>query len=192
MELVNNTTNSPSIDAMGLPRDLCHYGSYSAACRTLTGQSNDRFGNGLWGRGDYFNKYHPSRTPGNASTMTRFETYKWEIANGYVASINGTNAGSNKQYSAPVCSTLSAGGIDRRVLSVAIVENCATLSGSSTKVDVDEWVEMFLVEPVFDGRGNGALPDSIYMEVIGPSTVGSNGGASGPQTVRKDVPYLIE
>jgi Flp pilus assembly protein TadG len=195
MEQVNNTSNSPSIDAMGLPRDLCHYSSYSATCTSLTGLTNDtnsRFGNGLWARGDYFNKYHSTRTPAGASTMTRYETYKWEIANGHVGSINGSAAGSNRQYSAPVCSALPSGGIDRRVLSVAVVKNCASLSGASTKVEVDEWVEMFLVEPVFDGRPNGTLADSIYMEIIGPSTVGSNGGATGPQTIRKDVPYLIE
>jgi Flp pilus assembly protein TadG len=195
MEEVNDTANSPSIDAMGLPHDLCHYDSYAAACKTLTGLTNDtynRFGNGLWARGDYFNKYHSGRTPVNAGTMTRYETYLWELANGHAASISGTSAGSATQYSVPICSALSSGGIDRRVLTVAVVSNCALLSGVSTKVVVDEWVEMFLVEPVFDGRGNGALADSIYMEVIGESTIGGSGGATGPQTIRKDVPYLIE
>lgn len=195
MEQLNNTTNSPLIDAMGLPRDLCHYDSYSTRCTTLTGLTNDtynRFGNGLWARGDYFNKYHNGRTPVNAGTMTRYDTYKWELANGYTASISGSSAGSAKQYSAPICSSLSSGGIDRRVLTVAVVSNCTSLTGVSVKVVVDEWVDMFLVEPVFDGRGNGALADSIYMEVIAESTIGGSGGATGPQTIRKDVPYLIE
>jgi Flp pilus assembly protein TadG len=181
------------IDAMGLTRDMCHYTSYGYACRNTTGLTTDRFGNGNWARGDYFNKYHAGRIPGTASTMTRYATYKWELANGHTGTISGSNAGSgNKQYSAPVCSSLSPGTIDRRVLSVAVVNNCSSLSGSSTPVSVGEWVDMFLVEPMFDGRGNSPLSDSIYMEVIGPSSVGTNGGATGSQSVRRDVPYLVE
>ena len=192
-ETAMSLRDANGVDAMGLTRDMCHYTSYGYACRNTTGLTTDRFGNGNWARGDYFNKYHAGRIPGNAATMTRYETYKWELANGHTGTISGSNAGSgNKQYSAPVCSSLSPGTIDRRVLSVAVVENCASLSGSSTPVSVGEWVDMFLVEPMFDGRGNSPLSDSIYMEVIGPSSVGTNGGATGSQSVRRDVPYLVE
>ncbi len=193
MRQFNDAAHSPSIDAMGLTRDMCHYTSYGYACRNATGLTTDRFGNGNWARGDYFNKYHSGRIPGSASTMTRYETYKWELANGHTGTINGSAAGGgNKQYSAPVCSSLSPGTIDRRVLSVAVVDNCASLSGHSVSVSVGEWVDMFLVEPMFDARGNSTLTDSIYMEVIGPSSVGTNGGATGSQSVRRDVPYLVE
>jgi hypothetical protein len=76
-------------------------------------------------------------------------------------------------------------------LSVAVVNNCAELSGSSRSVEIGDWVDMFLVEPTMDGRGNGALKDSIYMEVIGKTGAGSTGTTSA-QTIRKAVPYLIE
>lgn len=203
------------IDAMGLPRDLCHYASYvnSIAANRCNAQNglgagtdpNNRFGTGNWARGDYFNKYHSGRIPANASTMTRYETYKWEIANGYNASgggIDNTSAGgSNKQYASPRCYPGSAGTIDRRVLTVAIVRNCTGsvtiggvtypgLSGNSNAAVIDEWVDMFLVEPVFDGRGNGVIADSIYMEVIGASKL-AGGGSSASQQIRRDVPYLV-
>ncbi|MFC0590387.1 TadE/TadG family type IV pilus assembly protein [Novosphingobium aquiterrae] len=190
------------IDAMGLTRDLCHYASYvngvaANKCHNLNGlttDTSDRFGTGNWARGDYFNKYHSGRIPGNASTMTRYETYKWELANGYNAAgggIDGTSAGgSNKQYASPRCSTGSAGSVDRRVLTVAIVKNCSSLSGNSTPVSVDEWVDVFLVEPVVDARGNGVIADSVYLEVIGPSKLGG-GGSTSSQLIRRDVPYLV-
>jgi hypothetical protein len=49
---------------------------------------------------------------------------------------------------------------------------------------------MFLVEPTVDGRGNGSMKDSIYMEVIG-RTRGTGTGSQTAQTVRRDVPYLV-
>jgi hypothetical protein len=93
------------------------------------------------------------------------------------------------------------GTIDRRVLTVAIVRNCTGpitiggvtypgLSGNSNAAVIDEWVDMFLVEPVFDARGNGVIADSIYMEVIGASKLGG-GGSSASQQIRRDVPYLV-
>mgnify|MGYP006173631985 CR=1 FL=1 len=59
----NSTYQSGAIpDSMGLPRDLCHYGSYNASCFSLTGGAGD-IGNGEWARQDYFSKYHPGRAP---------------------------------------------------------------------------------------------------------------------------------
>ena len=74
---------------------------------------------------------------------------------------------------------------------VAVVENCAELSGSSRSVKIGDWVDMFLVEPTVDTRGNGAIKDSIYMEVIGKTGAGKTGSTTA-QTIRKAVPYLIE
>ncbi len=182
----NNTALSPSIDAMGLPRDLCHYGSFNTAC---TGGVGGRFGNGAWARVDYFNKNHPlGERPPSPGTVTRYQTYRWEIDQSLIP--HNLNAGSDKQYGQPICSTGTADGIDRRVLTVAVVKNCSSLSGGSTKVVVDEWVDVFLVEPVVDARGNGAVADSIYMEIIGPSRL-AGGGSTAAQLIRRDVPYLV-
>jgi Flp pilus assembly protein TadG len=181
----------PSIDAMGLPRDLCHYTSFGAAC---TGGADGRYGDGIWARVDYFNKNHPGgERPPNPSTVTRYQTYKWEIAQNNMphdSSIPPTSDG-DKQFGRPICSTGTADGIDRRVLTVAVVKNCSSLSGASTRVIVDEWVDLFLVEPVVDSRGNGAIADSIYMEIIGPSRLAGAGGGAAAQLIRRDVPYLV-
>lgn len=183
----NDTVHSPSIDAMGLPRDLCHYASFGTAC---TGGAGGRFGDGNWARADYFNKNHPGgERPANAATITRYQTYKWELAQANMP--QGLAAGTKgNQYGQPICSTGTADGIDRRVLTVAVVKNCGSLNGSSNRVQVDEWVDLFLVEPVVDGRGNGSVADSIYMEVIGPSRL-AGGGVAAAQQIRRDVPYLV-
>lgn len=192
MEQINDTAHSPSIDAMGLPRDNCHYSSYSYSCPN---DANHRYGDGNWARGDYFNKYHSGSTPAGAATMTRYQTYLWE--QGLLAGVTGGSipdavaAGTRNQYGAPKCST-GTPAIDRRVLTVAVVKNCASLSGASTAVEVEEWVDMFLVEPVVDARTNGSIADSIYMEVIREATVGDDGSGSGSQNIRRDVPYLVQ
>jgi len=187
----NDTSHSPSIDAMGLPRDLCHYASYGTQC---TSDATHKFGDGNWARGDYFAKNHPGGArPANAGSITRYDTYLWEL--GLNNMPHGTAAGTALQFGRPICSSGTANGIDRRVLTVAIVKNCASLNGGSTAVEVDEWVDMFLVQPVVDiaaGRGNGDVKDSIYMEVIRPASVGNDGGAPAPQTIRRDVPYLVQ
>jgi Flp pilus assembly protein TadG len=187
---INDTAHSSSIDAMGLPRDNCHYASYGKACSVTTGYTGagkDRIGTGDWARADYFAKNHPVTKPANASTITRYETYLWEIAQSQIPQDAAIG-----QHGAPYCSTGTADpGTDRRVLSVAVVENCDKLSGSSTAVKIGDWVDMFLVEPTVDTRGNGAIKDSIYMEVIGKTGAGKTGSTSA-QTIRKAVPYLIE
>lgn len=190
LEQVNDPAVSPSLDALGLSRDLCHYDSYGRACSAITGYSTSHFGNGNWARGDYFTKYHSGRVPAGAASMTRFETYEWELENGYNAQYAAGSSPSRTQFGAPVCSALSS-SVDRRLLTVAIVKNCSMLAGGSVPVDVDEWVEMFLVEPVFDARGNGSVADTIYMEVVGPAKIGDDEGGSDTQSIRRDVPYLV-
>lgn len=174
------------IDAMGLPRDNCHYTSYnSKGC----GDTNSRIGDGKWARNDYFNKYHSGDLPPNASTITRYKTYRWEIDNSKVP--NGSAGASLSQRGTPVCSSgVLDPSRDRRVLSVAIVDNCASLNGTSVKANVSQWVDMFFVEPGYD-RGNGAGPTDIYLEVIGETKAAGNDSV-GSQIVRRDMPYLIE
>lgn len=171
------------INAMGLPRDNCHYTSYGSAC----GGTNNRFGDGVWARGDYFNKYHSGRIPADAATMTRYETYLWEIAEGFIP--NETGSGDLQQGIAVCNATVPDPSRDRRVLQVAIASNCGELHGASTPVEIDKWVEMFLVEPGVPnpGRGNGDSGNEIYLEVI--REVDPGGAAA--QVIRRDVPYLV-
>ena len=173
-----------SIDAMGLPRDNCHYTSYGQAC------TGDRIGDGKWARGDYFDKYHPSIRPANVSTITRYQTYLWEIQQSRIP--HGVSAGGgDRQYGQPVCSSGTLDPTrDRRVFTVAIASNCASLSGTSVPVQISKWVDMFFVEPGASGRGNGVTNDEIYLEAI--REVETAGDGTNAQLIRRDVPYLIE
>ena len=173
-----------TIDAMGLPRDNCHYTSYGSAC------TDGRIGDGKWARGDYFDKYHPSTRPTNVSTITRYQAYLWEIQQNTIP--NGVSAGGgDRQYGQPVC---SSGALDptrdRRVFTVAIASNCPSLSGSSVPVQISKWVDMFFVEPGASGRGNGVTNDEIYLEAI--REVQTAGDGTNAQLIRRDLPYLIE
>ncbi len=181
-----------NIAAMGHPRDLCHYTSYGLQCGN---DPNNRFGNGNWARYDYFLRNHGVAPP--AANITRYETYLWELGlrsyPGYTSTIPDT--GADGQRGAPICSP-SYGGVpdpNRRVLQIAVVNNCSTLNGASTAVDIGEWIEVFLVEPTIDNRGNGALRDSIYVEIIGPASLGSGSGVGNTlQSFRRDKAYLVE
>jgi Flp pilus assembly protein TadG len=189
--------SSATPTAMGLPRDLCHYTSYGRTCAVANGTSGtsaatNKFGDGNWARGDYWAKVHPTLTPpSGANNWTRYQTYLWESQDTASRVPYGTGTGNDLQYGRPVCSSGSvAAGTDRRVISVAVVENCASLNGSSRTVVISNFADMFLVEPTVDGRGNGSMKDSIYMEVIG-RTRGTGTGSQTAQTVRRDVPYLV-
>lgn len=172
------------IDAMGLPRDNLHYCSYSTGVARCP-QDLPRFGNGQWARGDYFNKYHAGRIPVNAATMTRYETYLWEIENNFIPNDVGSTLG---QRGTPRCNaTVPDATRDRRVVQVAVGSNCPSLSGGSRPVQIGGWVNMFLVEPGGTGRGNGDGGNEIYLEVIG--TV--NPGGAAAQVIRRDTPYLV-
>ncbi|GGD57366.1 TadE/TadG family type IV pilus assembly protein [Croceicoccus mobilis] len=193
MNVYNDTSNTPSITAMGLPRDNCHYESYRGNTGTDCGSANDddnRVGNGVWGRGDYWATNHPGVTPpAGAKTMTRYQTYLWELG------VTGSLPTAGKQVASPLCSTAKNSGIsnstpERRVLTVAVVTNCSSLSGKSTPVEIGEWMDMFLVEPIVDDRENGSVKDGLYMEVINVNQLGSGSTTGG--TVRKDKPFLIE
>jgi hypothetical protein len=174
---------------MGLPRDNCHYTSYGSAC------AGGRFGDGNWARGDYFTKYHSGHAlPSDVATITRYDTYLWEITNGYIPNgiASGTGAGALRQNGTPVCNaTVPDASRDRRVLQVAVGSNCSSLHGASTPVQVSKWIEVFLVEPGLpsggSGRGNGDGGNEIYLEIIREV----DPGGAAPQLIRRDVPYLV-
>jgi hypothetical protein len=177
------------ISAMGLPRDNCHYTSYSSSC----GGTSSRFGDGVWARGDYFNKYHSGNLPPDAATMTRYEVYLWEIANSQVPNVIASGSGGSALWQRGSPTNCTPGtpdpSRDRRVIQVAVAGNCGELHGASTPVEIDTWVEMFLVEPGVPnpGRGNGDSGNEIYLEVI--REVDPGGAAA--QVIRRDTPYLV-
>ncbi len=180
-------------DSMGLPRDLCHYASYGASCKSL-GSIGD-IGNGNWARADYFSKYHSGRAPSNASTITRYETYLWEQAQGYLPSLNNISGGSKgTQYSQPVTVAASGSAYDRRVLTVAFTRGTGGVCPSANDpVKVDSWVDVFFVQPGVSKRGNYPAgvqensSDPIYFEIIGKSK-----NAGKKQLTQRDKPYLVE
>ena len=183
------------IDAMGLSRDLCHYNSYGVNCSSQNGSLSNRFGSKRWAIAEYFAKNHgtgiPATLPGGVNA-TRYQVYRWEIDNNVIP--HDIAAGSGRQYGRPICLP-GTSTIDRRVLTIAVVKNCDAIRGGSTAVEVDEWVDMFLVEPIVDDStevANGRIRDGVYMEVIREAAVGGGAGNPTPQAIRKDVPYLIE
>jgi hypothetical protein len=156
--------------------------------------SGNPIGDGNWARGDYFNKYHLGNIPADAYKMTRYETYRWEIDNTQIP--KGVAAGTNSkgaalfQQGGPVCNlTVPDPTRDRRVIQVAIGDNCAALHGASTPVQIGAWIDAFLVEPGVGppGRGNGDAGNEIYLEIIGQV----NPGGAAAQIVRRDTPYLV-
>ncbi|QDZ08650.1 hypothetical protein FPZ24_15225 [Sphingomonas panacisoli] len=193
-------TNAQMPSAMGYPRDMCHAVSANGSC------SGGRVGDGSWDRNAYFYVNYGSAYDWraamtaagyNPNTVTRYQVYKWELAN--PSRISTPRAvGSMNSYGTPVCwsgtpaTGITPGGsnVDRRRISAAVV-NCTAsgVNGNSTNVPVVKWVELFLVEPsVNRTRTNQG---DIYAEIIGETTAGGAGATAG-QVVRKDVPYLIE
>ena len=177
---------------MGLPRDYCHYTTYNGTglCSGGTG----RFGDGVWDRYDYFATNHGTDTanwPSDWQTITRYQAYLWERGDygsgGSLPTVSG-------QKSTPMCFNGSSSLEDpsRRVLTVAVVTNCADLNGTSKPVDIQDWIDVFLVEPSTDNaQRHNAFEDAIYLEVIGPSKLAGDGSYASQQ-VRRDVPYLVQ
>lgn len=185
--------------SMGMPRDLCHYKSFGTACTSLNSGMSLAVGNGDWPRADYFGKYHPTVPSTVYSTMTRYDTYLWELAepstrldpwNPY----SGGKANTT-QHSKPVTVAASTSAFDRRVMTIAMTRGTggSCPSASSKTVRPDEWVDVFLVQPGERFREN--YPDNfkennsgvVYAEIIGRSKK-----AGKLQLTHREKPYLIE
>ncbi|NJC06634.1 hypothetical protein GGQ97_002427 [Sphingomonas kaistensis] len=203
---------------MGHPRDKCHAVSQNGNC------TNGRIGNGVWDRDAYFRVNYgwtSTQWPGyiddglepiTTATPTRYQVYRWEIANrGTVIGgrtilanrlVGGTtNPPTPIDHDSPVCSQLQAtpygsgivpgdANVDRRRISVAVL-NCTAngvKGGGNTVYPVLDWIEMFLVEPSIQ-RDRTDVND-IYVEIIGRTRSGA--GASAGQVVRRDKPYLVK
>lgn len=186
-----------ALSPMGYPRDMCHAVSIDGTC------SGGRIGDGNWDFMAYFrsNSENYPTVPSSGDlinwfgteTPRRYDVYKYEMANASTR-LKPDSDGGDIAYGQRVCagSSLapSATVADRRVLPVAVV-NCAAegVSGRKTGVHVTKWVDVFLTEPSLD-RVRTSNKD-VYVEVIGETVLGGGGGTTG-NTVRRDVPYLIQ
>jgi Flp pilus assembly protein TadG len=143
---------------------------------------------------------------GLGATPTRYQVYLWEAANASTM-VDGVRvlgsrvaSGTLRAEGSPVCAPgkgyvpaiapSSTSNVDRRRLVVAVV-NCTAqnVHGNSTNVQVQKWIDTFLVEPMADRASGRTNKKELYVEVIGETVAG--GGNGGP-VVRRDVPYLLK
>jgi hypothetical protein len=203
--------------AMGHPRDMCHAVSATGVCTNVrVGDGNwDRdayfranyirtVASGGKAAGTPWDQTDWQTNTGLGATPTRYQVYLWEAANAGTM-VDGVQvlgsrvaSGTLQAEGSPVCSPgkgygtgivpTSTSNVDRRRLVVAVV-NCTaqSVNGNSTNVQVQKWVDTFLVEPSADrARTN---KKELYVEVIGETLAGGDNG--GP-IVRRDVPYLLK
>ncbi|HET7708015.1 MAG TPA: pilus assembly protein TadG-related protein [Sphingomicrobium sp.] len=150
----------------------------------------------------------PGTTMPNPAFASRYNVYQWEIAQRdnlvdgvIVLGPRSVGATGNDlvSYGKPQCSAPNGFGSgvvpgptvpDRRRISVAVV-NCIAedVRGNSTGVQVEKWIDVFLVEPsVNRSRTNNG---DLYAEIIGEAVSGG-AGSTVAQVVRHDLPYLIK
>jgi len=202
----NPTVTSPTNDcsattalaggAMGLPRD-CNQGVAAGA------------GTGVWNAKQYFNTNHPGLTSdpatyvpankdgagggwayygpsgtGGASTPTRYQVYKWELAilAGDIANPGGKAFGQGQSgssgtadFAKPQCNTKgSQTDPDRRTISV-IVMNC---KADNVKAQhggpVIGYVDLFLLGPI--AKSPDPAAQDLFAEIIGETTDTSSVG----------------
>jgi len=162
----NNAEASP--DTMALPRDNAF---------------TNRFGDGAWDRAGYVTMNHDGADPsashgfGAAHPLsgTRFEMYSAEIA----AANGGAILPADRSETGLAQCTQVAPSPDpeRRVLIAAAID-CDTnpVSGRETGVPVQEFVRIFMTEPVGNSGTNSV---DIFVEVLGSAGGGAGGG--GPE-----------
>jgi Flp pilus assembly protein TadG len=153
---------------MGFPKD-----NFTNA----TALDGTRFGDGQWDCPLYWSTNHPDTTPAmpltcvaNGTGMTRYEMYRWEIANN---EIPGTDTGGPEE-GVPGCSSEVYPfdeDTDRRLVHFAVM-NCVAenVHGSATNVPSVAFIRAFMTEPV-----NGVDFD-VYLEVVDAFDPGSQDG----------------
>ena len=212
------TTTTPS--AMGHPRDMCHAVSVNGSCtagrvgdglwdRDAYFRVNYRragvtpYWKGGTGAGTW------QENTGLPANATRYQVYNWEIARRdqvidgvtvLAKTPSSANGNALAAYGKPQCSASQGygpgyvpGGTipDRRRISAAVI-NCTaqSVNGNSTNVQVEKWIELFLVEPSLNRLSGRTNAGDVYFELIGETTAGA--GATAGQVVRRDLPYLVK
>jgi Flp pilus assembly protein TadG len=182
---------------MGHPRDICHALSAPGVC------AGGRLGTGIWDRAAYFHSNYGANFPWAATSAlgpraTRYQTYLWELKNQLAAVPSGLNArfavpgGAGRLHNKPVCQPAGAvtpiGDIDRRRLTVAVV-NCTGADASPVKKRLEpvKWIDIFLVEPSWNR--DRTTDNDLYVEIIGEARMTGPGGTANQ--VERAVPYLI-
>jgi hypothetical protein len=139
-----------------------------------------------------------------ANYASRWNVYNWEIAN-RGTTVDGVNVLGRRvaqsplaAEGSPVCSAGQGFGpgvapsstqVDRRKLVIAVVDCVAeSVNGNSTDVQVQKWIDTFLVEPTLSRDSGRTDQKEIYVEVIRETLTG---GGAGP-IIRRDVPYLLK
>jgi hypothetical protein len=149
-------------------------------------------GNGDWDCADYWSINHTAAAPAGCTasnpTISRYQVYRYEIANNLIndwsgnrAANSGKNPAGNGENGAPFCAAGSGvsgvdtttGGLDRRDILVPII-NCLAQTAlgnivggnNASNVPVAAFVKFFLTQPY------EALGDYLYGEMTG--AVGSN------------------
>lgn len=168
-----------SPDTLGMPRDDCF------AAGTCT-----RFGDGDWsnGRDAYVAKNYGSSDPHAALThATRYEYYKAEIAAAGGGAASTAILTGRAETGRPSCAPTHSADPDRRtVIAAAIDCDANPIKGKEYNVPVEEFVRLFLTEPVgSDGLSPPTL--DLWVEVIGSA---GGLGSGGPDGVIHDVVQL--
>jgi Flp pilus assembly protein TadG len=217
---VGKFTNTP--DAMGYPRDRCHATDSVGTCTNgRIGDGNwdiDTYWRvnhpaapdphpavvidattGLKGYPTTLNSAieaaYPLATDSTRSYPTRYQVYRWEMANASteLPSTGRAVAGVGTDYGQPVCRSGSGPGAttaDRRTIPIAVV-NCTGLTGAKPVNPID-WIDSFLVQPAMarsSGKTTYSTNTDIYVEIIGHTSQGT--GGTQAQFIRHDRPYLI-
>lgn len=127
-----------------------------------------RAGDGSWNRDGYWSTNHNGQAqPPGYGAMTRYQVYRYELENSPPGLVNTA-----QESGAPVCSTatpITSATNDRRVLPVAIVncvEHQGLLGGNAQDLPVEEYVDVFLTEPVGNTSWWNATNDDIFVEVV--------------------------
>jgi hypothetical protein len=193
--LATDGSQDGGMKTMGYPKDLCHAVKKISNTCGISGDGN-------WDRDAYFRiNYgwdHATWTakPGLNANVSRFDVYRWEIANPNVGgkgiSVPINAAAKEEAFSQAATGRPSIASPDRRRIAIAVL-NCNALEAKGKETGpVATWLDSFLVEPAMQRGVN--KPDQIftdqkevYVEVIGATSVGSQNSP----IVRRDVPYLI-
>ena len=132
-----------------------------------------RLGNGIWDFDTYWAANFGGAAPNgwsNANRPSRYDVYRYEIANNYVATSAVGGLAKGKETGAPAC--YSGGPLsdnpDRRVLYGAVID-CTNLNvhgNSGGPLPVTTFAKFFLTEPV-------AADGTIYAELSGLVQPGS-------------------